>query len=104
MSITLKVSPETLKAKASEVEGEIRTLQSHFETIQDIVSRTTGYWVGSGGDKARKEFSSQKESTDLVIKRFREHPTDLLTMAGIYEETERELAEENKQLTTDVIA
>lgn len=104
MSITLKVTPETLKTKASEVESEIRTLQKHFDSIQDIMARTSGYWVGNGGEKARKEFDNQKEDTNLVIKRFQEHPTDLLTMAGIYEQTEQELEAENQALATDVIA
>lgn len=104
MNITLKVKPEVLKAKASEVESDIKTLEKHFNSIQDIISRSGGYWVGAAGDKARKEFNDQKENTALVIKRFREHPTDLLVMADVYDEAERALVSENKELATDVIA
>lgn len=103
MEITLKVTPEALKEKAAEVEAQVHTLQRQFEDVQDIVARTTGYWVGSGGEKARKEFAAQKESTELVLRRFREHPTDLLVMAGVYEATEQELKAENEALATDVI-
>ncbi len=104
MNITLKVQPDALKTKASEVENDIKALEKHFNSIQDIVARTSGYWVGNAGDKARKEFNSQKESTTKVIKRFREHPTDLLVMAGIYDESERAMTQENQKLETDVIA
>lgn len=104
MNITLKVQPDVLKTKASEVENDINVLERHFNSIQDIVSRTSGYWAGSAGDKARKEFNGQKENTAKVIRRFREHPTDLLVMAGIYDESERAIASENQKLDTDVIA
>ena len=104
MNITLKVKPDALKTKASEVENDINVLERHFNSIQDIIARTSGYWVGNAGDKARKEFNAQKDSTTKVIKRFREHPTDLLVMAGIYDESERAVALENQKLDTDVIA
>ena len=104
MNITLKVQPEALKTKASEVENDIKMLEKHFNSIQDIISRSGGYWVGSAGDKARKEFNDQKESTTLVIKRFREHPTDLLIMADVYDQNEKTLVSENQKLATDVIA
>lgn len=104
MSITLKVKTEVLKEKASEVERDTGILEQQFNDIQDIMSRSRGYWVGAAGDKARKEFESQKEDTSKVIRRFQEHPTDLLVMAGVYEDNERELVLENKALNTDVIA
>lgn len=104
MNITLKVTPEVLKAKASQVENDIKTLEMHFNGIQDIMAKTCGYWVGAAGDKARTEFNNQKECADRIVKRFREHPVELLIMAGIYEEKERALTSENQRLATDVIA
>lgn len=104
MDIKLRVTPEALKSKASEVESDIRTLEKHFNSIQDIAARTSGYWAGAAGDKARKEFGGQKEDTAKVIGRFREHPVKLLTMAGIYDENEKALVAENQKLVTDVIA
>ena len=103
MDITLKVKPEALKAKASEVEAYIKTLESEFDSIQDIISRTKSYWTRLAGDKARSEFLSQKDDTRKIIQRFKEHPPELLTMAGIYEEAERDNAEENRELVTDMI-
>ena len=101
--IKLRVTPEALKSKAIEVENEVKKLQTHFDSIQDIVARSTGYWVGSAGDKARKEFADKKDDTNTVIKRFREHPTDLQTMAGVYEGAERAVVSNNTALPVDVI-
>ena len=101
--MTLKVKPKVLKTKAEEVEKDIRTLEAHFNSIQEIIARSSGYWVGTAGDKARKEFDSQKEDTTTVIKRFRDHPKNLLVMAGVYEQSEQSLTLQNQRLSTDVI-
>lgn len=103
MNIVLKVKPEVLESKASEVEHYIKSLESEFDGIQDVVSKTTGYWTGIAGDKARSEFNSQKEDTQRIIRRFKEHPPELLSMAGIYKETESGNVQENKALEIDVI-
>ena len=102
-SIILKVEPTILKNKATEVERYTKTLETEFESIQDIVAKTTGYWIGIAGDKARQDFASQKDDTATIIKRFMEHPIDLMVMAGVYEETERQVTERNQSLETDVI-
>ena len=104
MSITLRVTPEALKAKASEVERDIKKLQDHFNSIQDIVSRSAGYWQGMAGDKARTEFYDKKDDTCQVIARFKEHPTDLLGMAELYAVAEKAAEYTNMALKTDVIA
>lgn len=59
--------------------------------------------MGAAGEKARTEFNNQKENTDQVIRRFREHPEDLLAMAGIYDKMEQAVVTLNKTLSTDVI-
>lgn len=101
--MTLKVKPEVLKAKAAEVEKDIKLLEKQFNSIQEIVARSKGYWIGTAGDKARKEFDSQKEDTTIVIKRFQEHPKNLLVMAGIYEQSEESVVFENQRLSADGI-
>lgn len=103
MDITLRVTPEILKTKAAEIERDISTLESCFNNIQDIVSRSTGYWVGAAGDSTRKKFDKKKNDMDMVIRRFREQPADLLIMAGIYDRNEQALASANQGLDTSGI-
>lgn len=104
MSVTLKVTPEKLINQAGVVENQARALEVEFNSIQDKISRTTGYWIGIAGDKARNEFDSQKDEMETILKRFREHPRDLLEMAGLYERTEDTNESSNQALQTDVIA
>lgn len=103
MSISLKVTPAILKTKAAEIQTDIRAMENEYKSIQDIISRTTGYWIGVAGDKARREFDSQKEEMQNVLRRLKEHPVDLLIMAGVYEQTERNVLAQNQSLATDVI-
>jgi len=103
MGINLRVSTEALKTKAREVDTEIQKLEKYINQIQDIVSRTTSYWTGMSGDKARKEFLGQQENMNLVLRRFREHPDDLLKMAGIYEAGEQQVRQSNEALKTNII-
>ena len=103
MDIQLKVTPEQLVSQAGKVEGEIKNLESDLREIQNIVSRTSGYWIGLSGDSARKAFSSFKDDSDLLIKRLKEHPTDLLNMAGVYELYESLNVETANELNPDVI-
>lgn len=103
MDIRLRVTPEVLKTKAGEVESDIKSLETEFNTIQDIVSRTSGYWIGEAGETARAEFEGQKGDIDTILKRFKEHPVDLMTMAGVYDEAEQSALTENQALETDII-
>lgn len=103
MSITLRVRPDILKNKAAEIETDIKALENEFNNIQDIITRTTGYWQGIAGDKARTRFHSQKDDIQKVLIRFKEYPADLLEMAGVYEQTEHILISDHGVLKTDVI-
>ena len=103
MDITLRVTPEALKTKANEVEGQIKALETEFNTIQDLVSRTSGYWIGEAGERARAEFESQREDIDTILKRFKEHPIDLMKMAGVYDEAVQAALAQNQTLETDII-
>ncbi len=103
MDIRLRVTPEVLKTKAVEVEGGIKDLEKDFSNIQDLVARTSGYWTGLAGDSARKMFDDLKDDTAAVIKRFSDHPRNLLTMAGIYDLAETTNTDSGNKLPTDVI-
>ena len=103
MSIRLKVQPEILKVRASETQELIGQLDIQFQEIYDIVSRTKGYWVGTAGDRAREEFQSTREETQQVIRRFSEHPADLLMMANLYEGAEEKVKQANQKLSTDIV-
>ena len=103
MDIRLRVTPEVPQVKAVEVEGDIKELEKDFNSIQDIVARTSGYWTGMAAESARKMFGDLKDDTATVIKRFKDHPRNLLTMAGIYQAAETTNTELGNELPSDVI-
>ena len=103
MDIQLRVTPEALKTKADDVSQLTAKLESQFNDILDTANRTSSYWVGIAGDTARLQFSAQQDDIETILKRFREHPTDLLNMAGVYEGAEKMALEENNKLDADVI-
>lgn len=101
--IVLRVTPEELKNRASEISGLIQELQQSFSEIEQISSKTRNYWIGEAGDQDRSGYQSLKDEKDRLLIRLADHPKNLLTMAGIYEETESGISTENSQLETDEI-
>lgn len=101
--VELRVSPEVLQQKAEEVSGEIRKMADRFDEMEQIVNRTSYYWIGEAGDLHRKLYKEQKETVDEMIKRLREHPDDLLMIAQRYIGMEQAAAAVANQLSGDVI-
>lgn len=102
-NLVLRVTPETLEKKAAEFTGIINEIKGHFDQIEAVSARTKGYWLGAAGDKDRAGYASYKDDINYIIHRLQEHPTDLLSMAGIYREAERDVAGKNAALKTDQI-
>lgn len=100
----LKVTPQQLKSKAEQVTKEIGEMSRAFEELTRTVSKTSHYWIGEAGDTHRDLYEKKKDDIDEMLRRFREHPTDLLTMAGVYEQTEIKVTEISMQLPEDVIS
>lgn len=102
-NLVLRVTPETLEKKADEFSGIINEIKGHFDQIEAISARTKGYWLGEAGDRDRTGFVSYKDDIAYIVQRLQEHPADLLSMAGIYREAERDIASKNAALKTDQI-
>lgn len=101
--IVLRVAPEMLEKKAGEFTGIVNEIKGHFDQIEAISAKTKVYWQGEAGDKDRSGYASYKDDITYIIRRLQEHPTDLLTMAGIYREAEQDVASKNAALKTDQI-
>lgn len=102
-NIELRVTPEKLERKADVFSGIVKEIKAHFDTAEDISARTKNYWQGEAGTRDRESYASYKDDIAFIIRRLEEHPTDLLAMAGIYRDTEREITAKNAQLKTDQI-
>ncbi len=100
MAITLRVTPEILRQKSGEFTTIITDIERRFRTIEDISDRTRGYWNGEAGDRDRQGYDSFQDDITYIVNRLREHPTDLLTMAGIYQQAERQVVQVDASLKT----
>ena len=101
--IVLRVTPEELRRKADDFSSLVTDIKNHFDAIITTASKTRGYWQGEAGDKDRVGYASYQEDMDFIIRRLKEHPADLLSMAGIYESAENSIRETNAELKTDLI-
>ena len=98
---TFRVKPEELERKAGEFKGIIQSIQRHLSAIEDISGKTRRYWIGEAGDQSRSGYSSYQEDIGFIIKRLKEHPDDLLKMAGIYRQAEQKAQTISNTLKVD---
>lgn len=103
-NVTVKVSTDVLKRQANEVSRRISSLTTRFVQLESVVRNTRGYWIGEAGEMHRSVYEEQKEDVELMLRRLKEHPTDLLRIAGIYEETEAKQVDLFQSLEENVIA
>ncbi len=101
--IQLKVSPDVMKAKAQEITGQISSISKSWQEMCNIINKSKGYWEGDAGDYHRKAFDENKSDVEELLKRLKEHPGDLLTMAGIYTQAEAEAQALASSLPEDII-
>lgn len=99
----LLVSTTQMKAKADEVSKLIEKYQKCYEEIEQKISGTQSYWIGEAAELHRKLFVDKKDDMDVMFRRLKEHPKDLLIMAGVYENTEIEINNMIMSLDGDVI-
>lgn len=102
-SITLKVTPETLKSKASDISSLIRQIETEFQRIEQAVNSSKGYWEGDASQAHQNYYASYKDEIAAIITRLKENPDKLLQMAGLYEEGESSAVQTSAPLSQDVI-
>ncbi|MDE6434730.1 MAG: WXG100 family type VII secretion target [Lachnospiraceae bacterium] len=102
-SINLKVTPDQLKKKSGEIKKEIKAIENDFTKVDEYVTGTKKYWEGEASDVHIKGYNKMKDDFKTIIKRLKEHPKDLETMAGVYEDTENSIKTAISGLPTDVI-
>lgn len=103
MSIVLKVKPKELKNKADTITSSINRIEKEINDIGRIILGTKKYWEGDASDKHQKYYKAIEEDIPTVLKRMKEHPKDLLSMAQIYETTENTNQQMANKLPENII-
>lgn len=101
--IVLKVSPDTLKEKASNIQNNIKKIETAWIKIENTMHKTRNYWQGDASKLQQKYRIQIDDDWTYIIKRLKEHPEDLLEMAGVYKEAEKTTTQIANSLPGDVI-
>jgi uncharacterized protein YukE len=83
-----EVDTARLASAAGTLKEKIQKAETSFQNVMNIVKNTNRYWIGEAGDEHRLAFFDQQDDIDQILVRLKEHPDDLLKIAGIYEEAE----------------
>lgn len=103
MGIVLKVTPEVLKSMAGEIEKQIGDISNQFNLIGSDISGTRSFWEGEASDTHKSQYDGLKDDINEAVNRLRNHPVNLLQMAGLYTETESNIQAVAQSLQEDVI-
>lgn len=98
-----RVTPEDLEKRADEFSALVHSIEAHFDRINTLSEKTRSYWRGEAGNACRAGYDSYRDDISFVIGGLKEHPVDLLKMAGIYRESEKTAKEISKSLKVDQI-
>lgn len=103
MAFTMKVEAQTMKAGAARISESVRELEKQWKKFADTVERSKSYWTGEASREHQEYYLEVKDDVEKIIRMLKEHPNDLLKMAGIYEEAENAVINLEKALPDDAI-
>lgn len=103
-NVHIKVNSAVLNSKAQAVSGSVANMANCFDALERAVNRTSYYWIGEAGDVHRKMYKDRKPQMDEMIRRLKEHPADLLTIAQAYESAEAMVQSFAAELPGDAIS
>ncbi len=89
--IFLKVDPGALANTAQGIQQLIVALRRDFSTMQGLMAKTESYWVGTAGDRKRREFALQKANVDEILARISKFPQNLFEISNTYAAAETKI-------------
>lgn len=98
----IKVTTSELENQSKQVEADIKSIEKHWKQIEDIINGTRYYWEGEASDTHFRIYKDVEGDVSRILARMRENPEKLLTMAGIYKETEMNAESQAAKLPTDI--
>lgn len=101
--IRLKVNTEQIKKQATLVSDEIRETERMWRMIQRKFESSQKYWVGEASKKHQQYIKKATVEVDHLLKRMKEHPVELLKVAGVYDKAEKSARSMSGKLPNDVI-
>ncbi|MCD7744502.1 MAG: WXG100 family type VII secretion target [Lachnospiraceae bacterium] len=103
MAIVLKVDPKVLSEMADDMGQRLGVIRSQFDSVEESVGQMGAYWEGEAYEFHQSQYAALKAAMDEAVNRLRNHPVNLLQMAGLYDRTESDAEMAAQSLLTDVI-
>lgn len=103
MEITIKVSTEALRKQSDQFKTALASMEECLSEISSLVYSTRRYWCGQGAEAYRSEFVASEKTAGRVVGNMHGHADRLLTIAGIYEQGEKDAEAESDALSSEVI-
>lgn len=102
--VQIKVDSAALLEKAGLVRTNILNMEKCFDNLEQIVTRTSYYWIGEAGEMHRNIYREQMPKVDEMLKRLKEHPADLEGIARTYESAESQIQSYAEELPGNIIS
>ena len=100
----LKVSDNALIQQANMITTNLENIRSALSQIRTTVYASKQYWQGAASSLHIKNYNITEPRMEEIINRLKEHPKDLLQMANLYQETERQNADAASALPSQIIS
>ena len=97
------VSTQRLLEAAENVDSRTEQMRKAFDSIERIVDNMRSYWEGDGQQSSYAAYKRKTDRIRAALVRFTEETNSLRIMAGVYEDTEAQVTENNLRLSDDVI-
>ena len=92
----LRYDTARLQSAAATLREKIQKAETSYENVMTIVKNTERYWIGEAGNEHRNVFLEERDDIDQILLRLKEHPTDLVAIAGVAEQA----AEKTKEIVS----
>ena len=104
MAITIRVNESTLTAKSAQITDRIGRIEKALQTMSEQIRSSSNYWEGDASTTHRTKFNVMEADTKQTIEKLKKHPPHLLSMAGLYKETEGSDQSMAQSLSNNVIS
>lgn len=100
---SIEVSTEQLSAKAAQIKNICSDIFIHFSNIEKCVDSLPYYWSSESSELLKKYFDEDKKEAQTLRERFEKQVGILTSIAGVYNDSEKNIASDVKTLPDSII-
>lgn len=102
--ITIRVNPEVLISKASDIERGLQAIERDLRNINTQITNSKSFWEGDASNAHQERYQRINAEIEKLMPKLTKNPSNLLQMAGIYRSAERDSQAVAQSLPSNPIA